>query len=177
MHCRKRWPLALLLMIGITACSSLPTRPAPAIEIDLPRFMGTWYVIAHVPYWLEEGKLTARDVYRLREDGRIDNDYVFKRRWDGPEHRWQGVSTVQPGSGGAHWQVQFVWPFKSDLHVLEVSADYQWALLSNPRRDLAWVFHRQAEVDEAELQDWLTRLSAYGVDPTELRRVEQVPSS
>ena len=166
----------LLLLTGMVACSSAPTRSPPPIEVDLSRFMGTWHVIAHVPYWLEEGKLAARDVYRLREDGKIANDYVFKRRWGQADTTWEGVSTVVPGSGGAHWKVQFVWPFSVDLHVLKVSDDYRWALLSNPKRDLAWVFHRQPKVDEAEYQRWLQQLADYGVDPASLQRVPQAPS-
>lgn len=171
--------LLTLILVGavLPGCSSAPTRAAPDTEVDLPRFMGTWHVIAHIPYWLESGKLAARDVYRLRDDGKIANDYVFKRRWDKPDTRWEGVSTVVPGSRGSHWQVQFVWPFKADLYVLEVSPDYQWALLSNPDGDLAWIFHRQPQPDEAEYQKWLARLGEYGIDTAALKRVPQSPNS
>ncbi|MBK6728370.1 MAG: lipocalin family protein [Xanthomonadales bacterium] len=59
--------LAILLLVG---CAGHAARERPPLvaapSVDLPRFMGTWYVIAHVPYSFEEGKVATRDEYRLR---------------------------------------------------------------------------------------------------------------
>lgn len=81
--------------------------PAEALAamppVDLPRFMGTWHVVAHIPYFFENGKVATRDVYRLRPDDRIDNDFVFKTRFEEPDRTWNGVSTVVDGSGSREW--------------------------------------------------------------------------
>ena len=51
---------------ALPACASpCPRRTADAI--DLPRFMGTWHVIAHVPYFGERGHVASRDEYTLRD--------------------------------------------------------------------------------------------------------------
>ena len=169
--------LLVPLLILLAGCATQPPRELPPLaEVDLPRFMGSWYVIANVPYWLEQGKVATRDEYRLREDGRIDNDYVFRRRFDRPERRWEGVSTVVPGSGGARWSVQFVWPFSADLEVLEVGPDYDWALLSNPRRELAWLFSRDPDISDERYAELAERFRRHGVDPSALARVPQFPS-
>lgn len=174
--CLARLRPGLLLLAALLAgCAGQPVRPAPDIEVDLPRFMGSWQVIAHIPYWLENGKVATRDEYRLRPDGRIDNDFVFRRSFDGPERRWRGVSRVVPGSGGALWQVQFVWPFRADLQVLEVAPDYQWALLASPDRSYAWIFARSAQIAPALYADLLQRIAGHGVDPCLLAPVPQRP--
>lgn len=142
-------------------------------EIDLQRFMGQWFVIANIPYFPERGKVASSDVYALREDGRIDNTYVFRRDFNTSERRWSGVSEVVPGSNGAHWKVQFIWPFKADLLVLEVDPDYQWALLGHPKRSMAWIFARQANMDNAQYQGLLTRMRGFGYDPSTILRVAQ----
>ena len=173
-------PAALFLPVFLlAACSGLATRSLPALQpasdIDLARFMGTWHVIAHVPYFFENGKVATRDEYRLREDGRIDNDFVFKRAFGEPDKRWRGVSRVLPGSGGARWKVQFVWPFSTELVVVHVDADYQGAALVTPDRKLAWVFGRTPTMDAQRYDALVARLSAQGVRIEELRRVPQRP--
>ena len=166
--------LLLPLLILLAGCTAAPPRDLPPLaEVDLQRFMGSWYVIANIPYWLEEGKVATRDEYSLRPDGKITNDYVFRRGFDKPEQRWEGVSTVEPDSGGARWSVQFVWPLSADLEVLEVDPDYQWALLSNPRRSMAWLFSRQAAMDDARYAELVERFRRHGVDPAALKRVPQ----
>jgi len=167
--------LALLLAV---ACAGTATRQAPLqtqASVDLERFMGQWHVIANIPYFPERGKVATSDVYALREDGRIDNIFVFRRGFDSPERRWSGVSEVVPGSQGAHWKVQFIWPFNADLLVLEIDPDYRWALLGNPKRSLAWIFSREQRMEDAEFERLSQRFADYGYDPRSLQRIAQFP--
>lgn len=173
-----RFVLCLALTTPLlSGCAATAARDQPPLisdaVVDLPRFMGAWNVIAHIPYWPERGKVASRDEYRLRADGRIDNDFVFRKSFDAPEHRWHGISRVVPGSHGAHWQVQFIWPFKTDLLVLEVDPDYRWALLGHPQRKYAWVFAREARMDDAMLDQLRQRFKRYGYNPAQLLRVAQ----
>ncbi|MGY6518542.1 MAG: lipocalin family protein [Lysobacteraceae bacterium] len=170
--------LALLLAVAGCAATGRPDMPPLRTDarVDLERFMGEWFVIAHIPYWPERGKVATRDIYALREDGRIDNVFAFQADFDRPERRWNGVSEVVPGSHGAHWRVQFVWPFKTDLLVLEVDPDYRWALLGHPGRRMAWVFGREAVMDDALYADLRARFAGFGYDPQDLLRVPQVPA-
>lgn len=173
---RFRLTAALAVALALAGCASTPetpAMPADAAPLDLSRFMGTWHVIANVPYFFENGKVATRDVYRLRADGRIDNDFVFRKRLDGPDHTWHGVSTVVEGSGGREWKVQFIWPFSTRLQVLEVAADHRTALLATPDRTLAWVFAREPAMDDARLEALKARMAHYGVDAGALRRVPQ----
>ena len=44
---------AAILMTVLSACSSQPPM-ATVDQVDLPRFMGDWYVIANIPTFLEK---------------------------------------------------------------------------------------------------------------------------
>jgi len=168
---------AALLALTLAACNTTP-EPSPmpsAANVDLQRFMGTWHVVANIPYFAEKGKVATRDVYSLREDGRIENIFVYKREFGEEDRRWNGVSTVVPGSNGAEWKVQFIWPFSTRMQVLEVAPDYSTALLATPDRKLAWIFSREAVVDDAALGRLKTRIGELGVDVAKLERVPQVP--
>ena len=170
--------IIVLAALLLAACASRGERGrAPleaAVDIDLPRFMGTWHVIANVPYFFENGKVATRDEYRLRGDGRIDNDFVFKKRFGEEDRRWRGISTVVPGSNGARWKVQFIWPFSSQLVVVHIDDDYQGAALATPDRKLAWIFGREPTMDPARFDALVAKLTERGVDSAALQRVPQV---
>ena len=173
-----RIPL-LALAVAMTASCAAPqsadTRPPREVEhVELSRFMGTWYVIANVPYFFENGKVATRDEYRLRPDGRIDNDFVFKKRFGEPDRRWRGISTVVPGSGGARWKVQFIWPFSSELVVVQVDDDYQGAALMSPDASHAWVFGRTPLMQPERYDALIATLKANGVDTGIMQKVPQV---
>jgi len=166
-----------LAVVLLAACAS-PGAKRPPLEaapsVDLPRFMGTWHVIANVPYFFENGKVATRDEYRLRPDGRIDNDFVFKKQFGEEDKRWSGITTVLPDSGGARWKVQFVWPFSTELVVVHVDDDYEGAALATPDRKLAWVFGREPTMDAARYDALVAKLVERGVDASALRAVPQV---
>ena len=64
----------------------------PALPtLDLPRFMGRWWVIANIPYFAERGKLASSDTYALREDGGIDVTYAWKKSFEETQERSIGA--------------------------------------------------------------------------------------
>jgi len=44
-------------------------------QVDLTRYLGNWYVIANIPYFLEKGKVATYDTYSMRPDGRMNNTF------------------------------------------------------------------------------------------------------
>ena len=73
------------LAVMLSACSSAPTIPT-AKDVDLPRFMGDWYVIANIPTWPERDAYNAIESYRLDPDGSIATTFTFRKgAFDGPE--------------------------------------------------------------------------------------------
>ena len=51
---------------------------APVPQVDLPRFMGAWYVIAHIPSFVERNAYDAVESYALRPDGRIQTTFLYR---------------------------------------------------------------------------------------------------
>lgn len=175
-----RLALALVLLAGAPGCASTGrtavTPLEPTAEVDLPRYMGRWWVIANIPYFAERGKVATADIYALRPDGRIGNVYVYRKGFDQPERRMNGVATVVPGSGNARWRIAFFGGLvRADYVVLEVAPDYSWALIGHPRRKLAWIFAREPRMDDALYADLRARFARWGYDPARLRRIPQLP--
>ena len=84
------------------------------------------------------------------------------------------MSSVVPGSNGARWKVQFVWPISTELVVVHVDDDYQGAALATPDRKLAWVFGREPTMEPARFDALVAKLAARGVDSSALQPVPQV---
>lgn len=166
--------------LGLTAFSFAKSgKPAPLAsqaKIDLERYMGRWWVIANIPYFAESGKVATADVYALKADGRIDNVFAYRKAFDQPEQQMRAEARIYPGTDNNHWQVRF-WGglIRAELLILEISPDYQWALIGNPDRSLAWVFSRDQNMDDAQLTQLSERLRRYGYDPAMLKRVPQFP--
>jgi apolipoprotein D and lipocalin family protein len=174
---RVRPLLAASLAALVVACAAPVRDAATPLEhgppIDLARYMGDWYVIANIPYFAERNKVATLDRYVLRPDGRIENIYVFRKGFDQPQKQYNAIATPVPGSGDAHWKIQFLWPFKADYLVLEVAPDYQWALIGHPSRKYAWVFARDPAMEAAQYTALVQRLARHGYDPASLQRVPQ----
>lgn len=165
--------LTLLASLLLGACASQP--PLKTVEhLDLDRYLGRWYVIAHIPYWLEEGKVASYDSYARRPDGRLQNDFTFRRdRLDAPEETWKGTAKVVNTQSNAEWSVQFVWPFTASYLVIDLDPDYRWAVIGHPSRRLLWVLARERQLDEATYQAILQRAAGQGYQPEQVRKVPQ----
>lgn len=159
-----------------TACATPGNTPpvAAAGAIDLPRFMGRWHVIAHVPYFGERGHVASSDTYTLRPDGGIAVRYTYRTGFGQPVKTFDSRATVRAGTGSRDWTTWFFGVIPTKFRILEVAPDDSWALIGYPGRDLAWVFARQPVLDAALYDDLIARMRGHGVDTTKLRRVPQV---
>ena len=97
----------------LTGCKTTPSLPSlrPVASVDLPRFMGDWYVIAHIPTFIEKGAYNAVESYRLSADGTIATTFTFNQdAFDGPLKTYQPKGFVRNTGSNAEWGMQFVWP-------------------------------------------------------------------
>lgn len=168
--------LTLASLAFLASCAGVsPKPPLRTVDrVDLPRFMGDWYVLAHIPYWLEKGKVGTLDRYALRPDGRIDNTFLFRRgSLEAPLEEWKGVAWVHDRATNAEWRVQFIWPLRSSYLVIDLDPGYRWAVIGHPSRKLAWVLGRGTGLDEPTYQAILRRLESQGYDSRKLVKVPQ----
>lgn len=165
----------LMLMVGCAAFG--PKEPLPTVDqVDLERYMGQWYVIANIPYFGERGNVAGRAIYRPRDDGRMDDIYIYRKgNFEAPEKRLEGVAWVIDTDTNAEWKVRFYWPLSFGYHIVGLDDDYQWTMVGHPSRNYAWIMARAPEMDDALYQSLLDRFTALGYDATRLQKVPQFP--
>ncbi len=165
-----------LLCAGLAICGCAPSRPPikTVAHVDLQRYQGTWYVIANIPYWLENGKVATADRYSMRPDGRMDNIYVFRRGdFAAKEEEWKGVGWVYDTKTNAEWRVRFLWPFSAIYLVMDLDPDYQWAVIGHPSRDYFWILARKRQMAPTVYDGILARAALQGYDTSRVAKVPQ----
>ncbi len=73
-------PTCLLASLMLLCGCMTTSKPAPlrtVNHVDLPRFMGDWYVIGTIPWMVEKNNVGTMDIYKMRPDGRIGITYAF----------------------------------------------------------------------------------------------------
>ncbi len=161
----------LLLLAG--CATTLP--PLRTVEkVDLERFMGTWYVIACIPTFIETEAFNAIEEYRLDADGTIATTFTFnKGGFDGPPKRYTPRGFVVDRVNNSTWAMQFVWPLKSEFLITHLDPDYTRTVIGRNKRDYVWIMARTPQIPEADYQSLLQDLKAQGYDLSKLRKVPQ----
>lgn len=163
----------LLLALGCATAGP----PLPTVErVELERFMGDWYVLAHIPASIEEDAWNAVETYRLAEDGTIETTFTFREGgFDGPEKRYTPRGFVRDRGTNATWGMQFVWPFRAEYLVVHVDEGYRTTIIGRSKRDYVWIMAREPVIPEAEYEALVRKTGERGYDLSKLRRVPQRP--
>jgi apolipoprotein D and lipocalin family protein len=163
----------VLLATMLSACSSAPTIPT-AKDVDLPRFMGDWYVIANIPTWPERDAYNAIESYKLDPDGSIATTFTFRKgAFDGPEKVMRPRGFVTDEKSNAVWGMQFVWPIKAEYLISHVDAGYTETIIARSSRDYVWIMARKPVLSEADYARLVQMVADLGYDMSKLQKVPQ----
>ena len=167
-----------LACIGVLAgCAADPgtaMKPVALVaKVDIPRFMGDWYVIANIPTFLEKGAHNAKDSYTLAPDGTIPTTFSFNADgFNGPLKTYGSKGFVLDASG-AIWGQQYIWPIKADYRIAYLSPDYTQTVIAREKRDYVWIMARTPTIPEADLQRLIAFVGSQGYDVAKIQRVPQ----
>jgi apolipoprotein D and lipocalin family protein len=170
--------LPLLPLLGLlTGCVSGGRAPIPTVPgVDLPRFMGDWYVIAHIPTFIEKEAYDAVESYALAPDGTIATTFTFRAGGpDGPAKRYTPRGFVRDRENNSTWGMQFIWPIKAEFLIASLDAGYTQTIIARNARDYAWIMARTPEIPAEDYDRHVAQLEAWGYDLAQLRRVPHAP--
>jgi apolipoprotein D and lipocalin family protein len=167
-----------LLTLGYAFLAGCQTVTRPPIElvakVDLPRFMGDWYVIANIPTFIEKGAHNAIESYKLADDGTIETTFTFRAgSFDGEAKRYTPRGFVQDKTSNAVWGMQFLWPIKSDFRIVYLTPDYTQTVIGREKRDYVWIMARTPSIPDAEYAGIVKFLGCQGYDVSQIQKVPQ----
>ncbi len=172
--------IGLLLALLATGCATTTTErlrlpPLRTVDhVNLQRYLGTWYEIAAFPQSFQKGCTGSTARYTLRSDGEIDVlNRCRKDRLDGEEKVAEGRARVVDRVTNAKLEVSFFRPFWGDYWIVDLGADYEYAVVGHPSRDYLWILSRTSRMDAAVYDGILKRLRAQGYETERLNRTLQ----
>ncbi len=172
----------LVLFVAQGSAQEKSKQPLDVVpEVDLNRYAGTWYEIARLPNWFQKkcvGDVTA--TYTLLANGHIkvvnrcrkENGRVIeavgrakRARDDGPNTKLKvrfapGFLSILPFVWGNYW-------------IIDLAADYSYAVIGEPNRKYLWILSRTPTVEETAFQEILERIEEKGYDLTGLIKTKQ----
>ncbi len=165
-----------MMLLAAAGCATVP--PPPTVErVDVPRFMGDWYVQGGILTWFERDAYNAVENYRLAEDGSSPTTYTLNRgALDGPRKTFHSTAWVHDKESGAEWRVQFFWPFKFPYLIVHLEPDYSLTAISTEDRGYLWIMSRAPHVPEEQYARLIARLDELGFDTNAFVRVRHAPA-
>jgi apolipoprotein D and lipocalin family protein len=171
--------LAGLIIVGLASgCTSMKQPLRPVARVDLPRYMGDWYVIANIPYFAEKNCVDSIESYALRADGDIDNWFTCRNKsFDAPmKRKANAIAVVDDTVSNAMWRVKFFKVVSVKYVIIGLDPNYQWVVVGHPSRKYGWVMARAKSMDVGAYDEALKNLAGQGYDVSRFQKVPQQPA-
>lgn len=168
-------PIEILLRtlndLGFPFMDSQRAETQTVRNVDLDRFMGTWFVQSHTPLLIDDHSTDQTETYNLNASGAIDVTYHFKRF--GREFTLEPEGKVLNKKTNAHWSMRFFKVFPGDYLIVRLADDYSYTAVSVPSKKLVWIMSREKSMNEKVYQDLYDHLKKDGYSVESMRRVPQ----
>lgn len=93
---------------------------------------------------------------------------------DGQQSYIKGKAFVESNSGNAKLKVQFFWPFKGKYWIIDLAADYSYAVVSHPNKKYLWILSRSPKMNDTLYEQIQSRLKEKGFDLLKLKTTTQI---
>ena len=160
-----RLPVFIPLFLSLLGCGA-PTYRKTVDHVEIPRFMGDWYVQAGRFTSFEKDVYDSIESYKWNEaKNRIDIDFRYRQGG----HQGKLVKMPQKGwientRSNAEWTISPFWPLKFDYLVIGLDPDYRWTAIGVPSEDYLWIMSREKHMAKEEVAAVLAQLKDSGYD-------------
>lgn len=166
--------LSGILLFSMFSCGQTEIVTNTVPELDIERYMGSWYEIARFDHRFERGLVGCMANYELQPDGKVKvTNTGYKNSLDGKFKESVGKAYRPDDEVPGKLRVSFFMSFYSDYNVLELSPDYRYALIGSKSSEYLWILSRTPQLSQEELSFLLYSAQSRGYDTNKLIWVEQ----
>lgn len=143
-------------------------------QLDLYRYLGTWYEIARFPHSFEKDLVGVTATYSLRGDGKftvINQGHKFTL--DGKLSKAVGKAKIPNPNEPGKLKVSFFWFFYADYFVLELDENYQYAMIGSSSPKYFWILSRTPQMNDETYEMLLEKARKRGYNLDKLEKVPQ----
>ena len=167
--------LVILIITGNCTNSSTKVDNSAVNELDLQRYLGTWYEIARFDHRFERNLVGVTATYELRDDGKIRViNKGYRNSLDGKLKTAKGKARrPNPEKEPGKFKVAFFLFFYADYIVMELDEDYEWALIGSSNDNYLWILSRTPQPSKNVVDKIVGLAQDRGYDTGKLIWVEQ----
>lgn len=164
--------LVAVVVLGSVAsgCDSPPPLET-APDVDLARFEGSWFEVAHLPRPTQASCTGTTATYTARGKGQ----YTFVHACtleNGDFRKIAAQAQVKDSASPAKLEVDFG-GFFGDYWILDVAPDYRYAVVGHPSRAYLWILSRTPTLSEADRAAVIAKASSLKFDTSKLEYTKQ----
>lgn len=167
--------LALIMIFLFSCKTNSPMINNQTIkELDVERYMGTWYELARFNHRFEKGLVGVTATYSLSDNGKINVvNAGYKNSLDGKYSKAKAKAKIPNPAEPGKLKVYFVPFFGANYYILEIDAHYQWVLVGSSSPNYLWIMSRTPALPDATYQMIVSRAKARGYATEALIQVVQ----
>lgn len=144
-------------------------------ELDLTRYLGTWYEIARFPHSFEKDLVGVTATYSLKPNGKIkvvNQGHV--KDLDGRLKIAEGKAKIPDKKEPGKLKVSFFLFFYSDYLVMELDqVNYDWVMLGSSSPKYFWILSRTPQMKKETYNMLIEKAKQRGYDLSKLILVKQ----
>jgi len=173
----KALSIALLgLCFSFNTCfaASAYVKKLPFQDLELTKYMGTWYEIARMPNNFEKGLIRVTATYSIKKDGRVEvkNQGYPETDLQNPKIAIGDAYIPNKKRTGA-LRVSFFWPFYAGYNVVALDPNYQWAMVSGDTPEYLWILSRTKTLDSKIYSDLIKLAKDLGINTDLIEKIPQ----
>jgi len=134
--------------------------------VELNKYLGKWYEIAHLPFRFEDDCTDITATYSLSKDGNVSVLNECLR--EGKLKQAKGKAKVVDKNTGAKLKVTFFWPFSADYWIVDLGKDYDYAVVGTPNRKYLWILSRTPQMGDQLFSQLIESAKSKGFDVNKL---------
>lgn len=143
-------------------------------NVDITRYLGTWYEIARFPHSFERNLVGVTATYSLKKNGNIEVlNQGYKNTLDGKRSKAKAFAKTPNPNEPGRLKVYFFWPFGADYFILDLDSEYQWALVGSSSPNYLWILSRKPQMEAALYNSIVSKAKSLGYDTSKLELVPQ----
>ena len=140
-------------------------------HVELEKYLGKWYEIAHLPAKFQEGCNETTATYTLLKDGSIS--VLNQSIKNGKMKQAKGKAKVVDKNSNAKLKVTFFWPFSGDYWIIKLGNDYDYSVVGTPNRKYLWILSRTPQMDDKLYSQLVEYAKSKGFDVNKLIKTLQ----
>ena len=143
-------------------------------NVDLERYLGTWYEIARYPHRFEKGLEQVTATYQQKRNGKIRvlNEGVKR----GVSKSATGTAWVEDSDCTGRLLVKFFPLFKSPYNIVKIDQeDYQYAVVVGRKKKNLWILSRTPVINKKLYKELVDFAVSLGYKKRKIRKVNQNP--